>query len=487
MRQLSRRLVAAALSAAVLLTAASAAAPRRFSDVPAGCWAADSIRRCVDAGLFQGETATRFGLGRTMTRAAFAVVLCRLFRWETAAPERGSYTDNQNPQAWYYAAVETARSHGALTAQDDSFRPNDPVTREEMAVMLVRALGLSSIAGLDQGLPQPFRDVTTNGGYIAMAARLGIVSGTSPAVFSPNRAAAREEAAVMLMRVYDRYYAASETLGLLPGSGSAELSGCGAVGVGAARFTASGAVAELPARELRTAAKAAGARALLVIGGTAVPADPSAAAQAAAAAAADWDGVLLDLRRLDAAGRAGLTALAKALREALGEKLLYMTAEAPAAQAVAYGGYDYAALSAAADRLILRPASYEKSTDDFPTAPREPLEEVYYALAALPAGTDRSKLSVWLTSDGCAWRNTRADGSRTAGQIAALLSGGADVLRSARYATCCLTSVSGGVRTTVWFHDAQAREARAQLVRFFGGAGLCVSDLRSVPLPELPS
>ena len=43
-----------------------------------------------------------------MTRAEFAVVLCRLFGWETVTPTSGSFTDNQNPTAWYYSAVETA-------------------------------------------------------------------------------------------------------------------------------------------------------------------------------------------------------------------------------------------------------------------------------------------------------------------------------------------------------------------------------------------
>ena len=130
-----------------------------FSDVPESHWAADAIRRAVDLGLFQGQTKTRFGLGQPMTRAAAVVTLCRLFGWETVTPEKGSYQDNQDPDAWYYSAVETAYAHGAITHQTDTFRPEDPITREELAVMLVRAMGYGTIAGLAQDLPMPFRDV----------------------------------------------------------------------------------------------------------------------------------------------------------------------------------------------------------------------------------------------------------------------------------------------------------------------------------------
>ena len=102
-------------------------------------------------------------------------MLCRLFGWEMISPETGSYTDNQDPSAWYFSAVETAYAHGAITDQTDEFRPRDPITREEMAVMLVRAMGYGTIAGLAQDLPMPFQDVTTNAGYIAMAYELGLV------------------------------------------------------------------------------------------------------------------------------------------------------------------------------------------------------------------------------------------------------------------------------------------------------------------------
>ena len=80
MKKQLKRLLSCLVLCAMLtggLTAPAAAAG--FTDVPAGHWAAQDIRRCVELGFFQGESATRFGLGHQMTRSAFAVVLCRFF------------------------------------------------------------------------------------------------------------------------------------------------------------------------------------------------------------------------------------------------------------------------------------------------------------------------------------------------------------------------------------------------------------------------
>ena len=69
----------AACSLALILTLSLAvpasAASGSFTDVPANHWAAAEIRRSVQVGLIQGETATRFGLGHSMTRGAFASIL----------------------------------------------------------------------------------------------------------------------------------------------------------------------------------------------------------------------------------------------------------------------------------------------------------------------------------------------------------------------------------------------------------------------------
>lgn len=213
----------------LLLTAGVGAADSTtaFSDVPGRHWAAQSIAWCARSGIMNGIGGGQFGLGRTMTRAEFAVTLCRMMGWELTTPEEGSFQDNQDKSAWYYSAVETARAHGALTGESAYCRPNDAITREEMAKMTVRAMGYSVLAGIlasaDTAAPQsgaegfasltarvgkncPFTDCTANQGYIALAYRMGVLKGVGGSRFDPKSTATREQAAVVLLRAYERLH-----------------------------------------------------------------------------------------------------------------------------------------------------------------------------------------------------------------------------------------------------------------------------------------
>lgn len=491
------RLLSCVVLAALLscLLPPSAAAAGRFTDVPANHWASAQISRAVDLGLFQGETSTRFGLGHPMTRAAFAVVLCRFFGWETVTPGQGSYTDNQDPNAWYYSAVETAYANGAITSQTSSFRPADPITREELAVMLLRAMGYGTIAGLAQDLPMPFRDVRTNSGYLSMAYALGLISGTSATTFSPNQAATREQAAVILMRLYDKLHAADpEQIGIVASVvDAADFSGFGAVAIAAGKLTYPGHVQlsnsmqQKDASALTEAVQSAGAKALLYVTGSASALKDPAASTAAilenAVTAGGYDGLFLDLPVLKDANKSDFTALVRSLREALGERLLYVMAEAPAWQGTSYGGYDYAALGAAADRLVLRIAPYEKESDGFPIAPLDPLEEVYYALAELKGTVPAGHLSLLVTTSAAAW-DSEGDRSGTLaiGELQDLLEERGTVrYYSSRYACAYLTSNEKDARV-VWFLDETSLAKRTQLAKLFSVDQLCYSDLSSLPV-----
>ena len=118
-----RRVLALLTLCAILtggLTVSASAAG--FADVPAGHWAAGEISRCVEHGFFQGQAPGHFGLGESMTRSAFTVVMSRFFGWETPKPASPTYPDIP-ADAWYSGAVQAAFDHGALTRQSSSFRP----------------------------------------------------------------------------------------------------------------------------------------------------------------------------------------------------------------------------------------------------------------------------------------------------------------------------------------------------------------------------
>lgn len=474
------------------------AAAAGFTDVPASSWAASSIQRCVAQGWFQGESATTFGMGHPMTRAAFTVVLCRFFGWEMVKPEEGTYEDVQDPSAWYFSAVETAYANGAITRQTDTFRPADPITREEMAAMLVRALGYGTIAGLAQTESVPFTDATTNAGYITMAYELGIVNGTTTTTFSPDRSATREQVAVILDRLDQKL--SGQTLSHLGVVSSpqdaAQLEGLDTVAVSAGRIFYNGTsqvsivMDEEVLQEIRSAVERSGATELLrVVGsGAVLGGDTAATAESLAQAVVQggYDGVLLDLSNLQSEQRPRLTKLVQQTAQKLGDKLLYVMADAPDSEDGSTGAYDLAALGSAADKLVLRVDAYEKTAEELTVAPLEPLEELYHVLAGLNGVVAPEKLSISISTRGVCWTGDQRTGTLDAGQIQKLTEDGAQAYYSSRYEAAYLTWEEDGKQSVVWYLDSRAMAAREQLVRLFGVDQVCFQNIteRTTQLPE---
>lgn len=465
-----------------------------FRDVPHDFWASTSIRRAVDKGLFQGETADRFGVGHAMSRGAFAVVLCRLFQWDMVKPDRGSFTDNQNKNAWYYSAVETAFKHDAVTGISRTYRPNDPITREELAVMLVRALGYTPIAGLWNENSLSFQDVTLNRSYLTMAVTLGIVKGLTPKTFAPDRAAKREEVAVMLMRVYERLHAETNPrLGLMQTQADADvtekLDAAAVAGISVGydgQIDVLTTMSRTERNNIRKKLQSGGeTEALLwVKGRTAVlngDIDAAADAVAETVKSGKWDGVFIDFPALRTTRRKQYTAFVRRLNAQLGERSLWVTTTAPCAEQQTENSYDFAALAQQAEHIVLRFPVDETVKNSFVTAPAEPLEDIYRALTRLKGVIAPEKLVLQLTVSGSAWKNGSHSTTLSAAEVTNLL-GAQDVrhYHSDRYASCYLLRQVKDTMLTVWYNDTSCLQAKQQLAAFFGVSGVCFDRLDGV-------
>lgn len=202
---MKRRIVSVLLTLLLLFTATPLApAALAYSD-SGGSWAASVMDKAGEYGLMQGYPDGRFGVGEYLSRAEFVTVLCRMFGWEAVSPESPSFIDCPADQ-WYAGYVEAAQAHNVMD-KGGAFRPEDDISREEIAVMLVRALGYNRLAQSLSDVSLPFSDVTGNQGYIAMAYDFGIITGiqaNDQLQFRPSFSAYREEAAAMLVRAYER-------------------------------------------------------------------------------------------------------------------------------------------------------------------------------------------------------------------------------------------------------------------------------------------
>ncbi|MDA8065497.1 MAG: IPT/TIG domain-containing protein, partial [Thermaerobacter sp.] len=129
----------------------AAAATRSFSDLPQGYWARPAIDLLLGHHLIRGYPDGLFQPTNPITRAQFVVVLAKSLG---LAPAQGAspFRDVASG-AWYYKEMLAAYGAGLVHGVGGGdFAPQEPVTREEAAVLLAKAAGLSG-PGVDS-----FRD-----------------------------------------------------------------------------------------------------------------------------------------------------------------------------------------------------------------------------------------------------------------------------------------------------------------------------------------
>lgn len=198
-----KKMGAVMLFMAVLIMNNSYANNSRYLDVPENSWATVPVYAAKDFNIMEGTGDNLFGFGKTIKKSEFVTIINKMFKWELITPETSSFSD-VSKNAWYYPYIETALKHNVFD-KTELFEPQKEITREEMAVMLVRALGYSEIAKNAEGDFTVFNDITSNIGYINVAYDIGMTKGTSSTTFSPKQTAKREEAATMMVNIYKKF------------------------------------------------------------------------------------------------------------------------------------------------------------------------------------------------------------------------------------------------------------------------------------------
>ncbi|MFD0590564.1 S-layer homology domain-containing protein [Paenibacillus sp. GCM10027627] len=112
----------------------------------------------------------------------------------------------------YFAYIESALEQNLIDIGDGSFEPNESVTRDELAELVVRALGYNSLANYDHLFRVQFKDSADiqNKGQAAIAVGLKIMS-LSEGKFLPNKKVTRAEASIAFFRYLQKRAELSET------------------------------------------------------------------------------------------------------------------------------------------------------------------------------------------------------------------------------------------------------------------------------------
>ena len=168
-----------------------------------GHWASGDVTFAAGRGLLTGTAEDQFSPDMTMTRGMLIAVLHRLAGSPQAVSEGIAFTDI-SADSYYADAVAWAVEAGILSDQAAILSPEQPVTRQETAVLwqsFARYMGIDLPKAYDAAI---FADDAAITGWARDAVRdmqmAGVMSGRADGSFIPQGTLTRAEAAAVLHR-----------------------------------------------------------------------------------------------------------------------------------------------------------------------------------------------------------------------------------------------------------------------------------------------
>ena len=110
-----------------------------YNDIK-GHWAQEQIEKWSDASILKGSEGL-FRPNDSITRGEMAVIIDRLMVYQTTSENIFS---DLPADAWYTPALLRLNAAGVILGAYGNIRPNDSVTRQEAAAMVVRAFAVQA-------------------------------------------------------------------------------------------------------------------------------------------------------------------------------------------------------------------------------------------------------------------------------------------------------------------------------------------------------
>ncbi|RIE14813.1 DUF1566 domain-containing protein, partial [Candidatus Cryosericum hinesii] len=163
------------------------------SDI-SGHWAQVKIQSWIDKGLIKGYPDGTFKPDQNVTRAEFMTLANRAFGYTTVVPI--TYTDVK-AGSWYAPEVAKAKAAGYISGYPDgTMRPENPITREEVATIVARIKNLTSDANAADKYSDASKIGSWSKGQVGAVTSAKIMQGYPDGSFKPQGLMTRAEVVV---------------------------------------------------------------------------------------------------------------------------------------------------------------------------------------------------------------------------------------------------------------------------------------------------
>lgn len=182
---------------------------KTFKDITSH-WAKYDIELMAAKHIIEGVSQNEFAPERSITRAEFTVLIARALNLK-GQDAQNSFVDVSDG-AWYKDAVMEAARAGIVSGVDAGhFAPEKKITRQEMAVIIVKAYSYATgkkLSDIYTTAEVKFKDEgaveSWARSYVRLADALGLMNGNSDGTFAPGDSATRAQAAVIIKRLLEK-------------------------------------------------------------------------------------------------------------------------------------------------------------------------------------------------------------------------------------------------------------------------------------------
>ena len=175
----------------------------RFTDIGNYTWAYNAIDALTKKEIINGVSDDCFAPEKNITRAEFIKMLVNTVGLKFTGKDRG-FGDVAETD-WYYPYVCVACDYNITDGIGRNlFAPNDNISRQDMSVMIYRAVSVTNKA-LQESDSADFSDYSEISDYakqaVSVLTKNKIVNGFENSFFKPQEYATRAQAAVMLYKL----------------------------------------------------------------------------------------------------------------------------------------------------------------------------------------------------------------------------------------------------------------------------------------------